>query len=414
MAQAAYQSGETVPESSRRFNSSSLSGPSATIGDSAAMILPPDRILSQLFAHYATHLCPLMIWLESDKNEYRRLVLPLAKDHLILQLAISAISAAHMPVEPLYGSDFSRKAYEAAIINITEQVREMNGANQDQGQENERISHVDGVLAAMLLLTNQSLLGYELSHVRFHRQATRILINSLPESRWHDDELCAFLKNQASYFDIMTCTTAFDPESINNIILPEFGTRSSLFAHFLTVVHRITVLSGELSGLEKQSDKTLLLDIERDFVMAQGKNSLAAAEVLQQRGEQFQDDFIRLNQVYFHAGMMYACRRLGLRDTQTEHDNFVRLLGILKQFHDIGSWVHNLPWPTFIAGTGACNDEKSQRFIIDLCDKMCVVTGYQHYQNISTFLRELWRTSARDWITLAREREARGEPILVC
>jgi hypothetical protein len=415
MAQAGYQLGENKGKSSLAINGSSLSEPSAALGAASVLSPPPDHILRQLFAHYASHLAPLMVWLDSDKNEYRRLVLPLAKDHLVLQLAISAISAAHMPVEPHYGFEFSQKAYEAAIISITEQVREMNSGSQGQSHDkivDERNSYIDGVLAAMLLLTNQSLLGYELSHVRLHRQATRILIHSLPESRLQKDELCAFLKNQASYFDIMTCTTAFDPESIHNIIAPEFGMGGALFAHFLTVVHRVTTLSGQRPDAEKQHDSALLKDIERDFTLAQGKNILAAAEVLHHRDEQFKDDFIRLNQVYFHAGMIYACRRLELQVTRTERYNFPRLLEILKEFSDIGSWVHNLPWPTFIAGTCAYNDEESQSFIINLCEKMCVNTGYLHYQNISIFLRELWQTSHGDWVTLAKEREARCEPIM--
>ena len=409
MAQGGYQLRENMGKSSLAINGSSLSEPASTLSP------PPNHILRQLFAHYASHLAPLMVWLDSDKNEYRRLVLPLAKDHLVLQLAISAISAAHMPVEPLYGIEFSQKAYEAAIINITEQVREMNSGSQGRSHGksvDERNSYVDGVLAAMLLLTNQSLLGYELSHVRFHRQATRILIHSLPASRLQNDELCAFLKNQASYFDIMTCTTTFAPENIRNIIVPEFGTGGALFAHFLTVVHRVTALSGQRPDAEKQYNGALLDDIERDFTLAQGKNILAAAEMLHHRDEQFNDDFIRLNQVYLHAGMIYACRRLELQVTRTAQYHSPRLFGILKQFCDIGSWVHNLPWPTFMAGTGAYNDKESQSFIIDLCEKMCVNTGYQHYQNISTFLQELWQTSHGDWVTLAKEREARGEPIM--
>lgn len=381
---------------------------------SGAVVLP-ERGRRLLFAHYATHVAPLMVWLDSDENEYRRLVLPLAEHHVVLQLAISAISAAQIPSEPDYGIQFSQRAYDAAIVRITEEVRKMNSSDetQDSGKSvGENSLYVEGLLAAILILTFRSLLGYQLSHVQFHRHATRVLIGSLPTTRLQNDELCLFLKNQASYFDIMVCTTLFNPENIQNSILPGFGRSDNIFAHYLSVVHRITALSLQHLNPEVQHDEAFLDNIERDFALAQGRNLLIAGKLMNLRTELFKEDFIRLMQVWHHAGIVYACKRLELKTTRIERHNYLRLLATLKQFGDIDKWIQDLAWPTFIAGIGACHDNENKSFIINLCEKMSTNTGYQHYCTIPDFLRELWQTPHGDWILLAKERETNGQPIM--
>jgi hypothetical protein len=414
MAQAMY-SHRSTDASLNPIDGYPLQEQNVLAASASGVVILPEHGRRLLFEHYATHVAPLMVWLDSDENEYRRLILPLAEHHVVLQLAISAISAAQIPAEPDYGIQFSQRAYEAAIVLITEEVRKMNSSDetQDSGKSVEENSlHVEGVLAAILILTFQSLLEYQLSHVQFHRHATRVLMDRLPATRLQNDELCLFLKNQASYFDIMVCTTLFNPENVQNSISPEFGRSDNMFAHYLSVVHRITALSLQHQNPKVQYDEAFLDDIERDFALAQGRDLLTAGKLINLRTDLFKEDFIRLMQVWHHAGIVYACKRLELKATRIERHNSLRLLAMLKQFGDIDKWIQDLAWPTFIAGIGACNDNESKSFIINLCEKMSTNTGYRHYCTIPTFLRELWQTPHGDWILLAKERETNGQPIM--
>ena len=378
--------------------------------DQDSAILPlSDPVVGQFFRHYATNITPMMVWLDSDTNEYRRLILPLAENHLILRLAVCAISSANMPQEPNYGLQFSSATCEAAITKITAQVRHMTSRADDDSVLDENDRSVEGTLASMLILANQSLFASDSSRAISHRQAARILLDTLSLKRSPTDELLIFLKNQLALCGVLACTTLFSSAHIETAILPELGRGAVIHGHFLNIVHGITSRS-----IRSTCDEVILEDLENSFELARGWSLLAAGRMMgpQSRSQSFQEDFIRLIQIFHHAGILYTCKRLQLVADQTEEYHVSKLLKALQQFHDINNMIHNLAWPVFIAGICDCRSPQRRTIISDVFRIMSTNTPFRHYARILTFLQELWETPDQDWILLAKEWEERGEPVV--
>lgn len=357
----------------------------------------------------------MMVWIDSGINEYRRLIMPLAEEHSLLRLAILAISAAHMRNELGLEATFSHVAGETAIVMITERVRSLTdicGGDQHTRLEwNEE--ETEGILAAMLILSNHSLLGSKFSHARSHTQAARILINTLTLNGALDDEVILFLKNQLAIHDILACTTLFNFEETQDAVVPDPKEEGILFGHFLNIVHRITTWSFRELPDEPQSDYDMIIHLEEEFVLARGSTLLAARPLTKTCTRVFREDFIRVVQAYHHAGILYACKRLRLSDVNhVEKDHSVRLFKVLRQFEDVSASLHNLAWPIFIAGLFSFDDQERMKTVTHFCQMLLSNTRFEHYANLLTFLTELWQSSHRDWSLLARQWGRRGVSII--
>ncbi|RFU26383.1 hypothetical protein B7463_g9959, partial [Scytalidium lignicola] len=375
----------------------------------------PEPVVNRLLLHYAHHITPIMVWLDSEKNEYRRLVIPLAEKQPVLRLSILAIAAAHLPRDSEIEADFSQSACQAAILMITQQIRFMIDKNFEvnhiHNENDERTA--EGLLATMLTLSNYSLLGSALSHAQSHRHAARILVNTLTLKRASNDELFVFLRNQLSVYDILACTTLFNSEHIRHAILPDLSQGDIFFGHFLTIIHRITIRSIPNQDYDLSSESSRMEELEDEFEIACSSTLLLAGPVITSCKKIFKEDFIRLVQTYHHAGAIYACKRFH-GSTMSEHEkrHSLLLFTALEKLDNIDSFLHNLPWPIFIAGICSCLDPKRISVVSNLCSMLSSKTGFKHYANILIFLQELWESSHKNWVSLAREWEERGVPVI--
>ncbi|OAL21353.1 hypothetical protein AYO22_08076 [Fonsecaea multimorphosa] len=391
-----------------RVNEESIPAPAYQAGLALAQQLPPSAA-KRLLQYYATDIAPLMVWLDSEKNEYKCLVIPLAEKDTILRLAVLTISAEHMPSADYLPPGFSQSTGEAAILMITERVRQMTESNTIDPQIDVSGGITAGVLAAMLILSNHSLLKSELSHAQSHRQAARILMNSLELKRPPNDDLTIFLREQLAIYDVLACTTLFNYEHIQGAILPHVSQQDVPFGDFLNILHHVTVMSLHDVKHAKPAE-----DLEDEFKLACGSTLLAAGTLTQTLASSAKRDFIRLVQAYHHAGILYAYTRL-YRPSGDERAVVVHtgeLFKVLDQFEDIYASLHNLAWPLFVAGTSCWGDEKRMGIISGLCQMLSTNTRFEHYTNLSIFLQELWQSSNSDWTLLARQWEQKGTPVI--
>ncbi|KIW32252.1 uncharacterized protein PV07_03812 [Cladophialophora immunda] len=403
------QSLDFEPQSLQKINEEGIPAPTSQFGLALAQQLPPSAA-KRLLQYYATNIAPLMVWLDSEKNEYKRLVIPLAEKDTILRLAVLTISAEHMPHEDHLPPGFSRSTGEAAILMITERVRQMTECSMDDPQIDVNGGITAGILAAMLILSNHSLLKSELSHAQSHRQAARILMNSLALKRPPDDDLTIFLKNQLAIYDVLACTTLFNYDHVEHAVLPHVLQQDVPFGDFLNILHHVTVMSLRNFKNTKQAES-----LEEEFKLARGSTLLAAGTLTQTLTQSSRRDFIRLVEAYHHAGILYAYTRLYTTPTDDERAvgfHTDELFKVLDQFEDINSSLHNLAWPLFIAGTSCSGDKKRMEIISRLCRMLSTNTRFEHYANLSVFLQELWQSSTSDWTLLARQWERKGTPVI--
>lgn len=384
----------------------------------------PDPVTrSRLLDHYDKHIAGLMVWIDSEKNEYRRMVLPLADRQPVLLLAILAISAQHLAVTSKAESSFSARARDAAVTMISQQIQQVTSrlaAGYDLGSQIDPDTAV-WMLASMLTLANYEMTGSETGAVAAdsHRQAARILVNALATTKRENNALFDFLRNQLSIYDILACTTSFHPLSTEEVILPAPDHSNLIFSEYLSLLHRVTVWSRHHHDMERPGNEAVFelpispADARAAFELARG-STLIAAGLLELARDERRRDFIRIVDIYHHAALLYTYRclfrgRVELTDVTA---SATTLFERLNQLEDKASCLQNLPWPAFIAGTECRGSREREMFIANMYDEIARDMGFRHYLEVLHFLRELWTGGISNWPDLARNYAAIGKQIL--
>lgn len=362
--------------------------------------------------YYAQEIAPFNVWVHSEFNGYARFVIPLATSQPVLKLAIMGIAAAHQPRPSIDDPDFARWACQKALVLITERVRKLAGMSTEETR-----AHIDtetdsseAVLAATLVLSNYSLLESDISLALFHLQAARVLIWTLSANRESGDNLFAFLKNQVAGLDIVACTTLFDAKYIRDAVLPDPA--RGVFGHFLGIIHRITIQSIEEADGSYEIHLSTA-ELEDEFELARGASLMAAGHLIAESNASYCRDVTRLIQSFHHAGMLYACKRVRVLDSEhVEKQHTDRLFRLLGQFEDMNACMGNLSWPVFIGGLCTRRDESKNQVVRDICMRLSTSSPYKYYANILTFLEEVWASDHQDWAVTARQWEDKSMPIL--
>ena len=374
--------------------------PSNEVMLSSSPMSPPD-LRHRLVAHYATSMTRLMVWVDSDKNQYRQLVVPLAMSQEALNLAILALAASHLAHLPRADVKAYQAASESALTMITVSIRNINGTSSDT----EHIEY-ESAIAAALVLSNHSLLSFQPSLARTHLDAVRVLVKAASLNCTSGSDLHTFLQNQAAIHDVLNCTTVFNSEDINNAILPDLRNGNILFGKFLQVVHMITIMS-----LPKRAGSGVVSigELEDELESARTSTLVVAAALNTSPHASGHTDFVQIAQAYHHAGVLYACTRIQQhRGSVVQNYHVSRLFHVFAKFQDLRTSVHNLAWPIFIAGVCAYPDEERMSVVTELVRIMVKVTHFWHYRSIVRFHQELWTCKHHDWIVLAQDWERRG------
>ena len=360
-----------------------------------------------LIDHYASRIAPIMVWLDSHKNGYKLLVLPLAETQPLLALAIQTIAAAHVA-----GScDVDLEGFTISAIRV---VTDAIASVLSPGQSMDDTSLI-GLLASTLILSNRSLLLSDTGTANLHRQAARLVFQSLSiRSSSNNDDLVVFLQNQLAVYEILACTTLSNEEQIKSAVMPRCSTKHDLFRQFLELLHQVTLSSiTALPDCSQDSQFTTAADLVDRFEVVMGQNLLSTGGMLFDRPYSFQQDFVRLVSAYHHAAILYALERLRLEDTSgLKILHAEKLVLALQGLHDIEGFLHNLPWPVFILGTVARESVDRQETVRSLCTMLVQRTGFKHYQQMLHFLEEFWRTDKQSWLDMAFELESRGLPLV--
>ncbi|PVH78382.1 hypothetical protein DL98DRAFT_550092 [Cadophora sp. DSE1049] len=410
------------PSTIEKSNSERNQGGSHDTTMDIPMKLPSDKTVAQLLDHYDRKIAGLMVWLDSEQNAYRRLVLPLAHRQPGLMLSILAISAKHLSASGDEDSNFSKSACDAAVVAITKSVQQVTtrlAEGHDFTSESD-METAEWMLASMLTLSGYEMMGSNSMNWQTHRQAARTLVNALGTRNRKDNELYTFLRNQLSILDILACTTNFDLNIENGAILPEITGGEVIFGEFLAVVHSVTiearmVLNPAIPVTAPSISSTLHASqrLRNSFEMARG-STLMAAGSLNFDPEWRKRDFIRLVDVYHHAGLLYSYRTLHLAEASSleTQDSIKRVMEALEGFEECLAWIQNFPWPVFILGTESYGDTDRQAFVRSHYQTIIEKIGSGHFVTVLQFLEDFWAGKNADWATRAREWESRGIRIL--
>lgn len=380
-------------------------------------------VVKYLLQYYETEITPIMTWIDSPHNGYRRLVIPLAESHPILKLAILATAARHAAFDTAVDEDLLRSASEIAVMTITLRLTQLTEQDPDTTiQYDVDPTGIQAIIAAVLVLSDYSLLRSDLHVAQFHREGMRTLLNTLQFTVSGDTEIFDFLQDEVAAYDVLACTSLFDVAHVRNAILP--SKLNSIFAQFLRIIHTITICSlqqsdgddyGGEGGVDNLKDyPTSITELENDFEAARGSTLLSAGPLLETASEVLRHDFVLLVTAYHHAGILYAYKRLPCIEMEQGRFNyhFVRLFDALEHLQEIRVVLSSLTWPLFIAGICSGNDADRMQKVDRWCQLLVQDTRYEHYNLLANFLREFYHSFEQDWIVLAKQYESQHHPIV--
>ncbi|TWU76247.1 hypothetical protein ED733_004858 [Metarhizium rileyi] len=381
---------------------------------SRCLPLPLDLTLRssspEFIDYYDKNLAGLMVWFDSEENDYRRRVLPLATSTPAIWYAVAAIAAHHGATTfSLDMPRFPEAARDACLGLINSHIQNMTERLTDGSELNSRtdIAEAEWILASILMISCYEMTNSQIAAAEGHRRAARTLVNVFMTNDASNRGLFRFLRNQLSIYD-----------DIEETVLPPPGTEHVLFSQYLSLLHFVTLLSRRAAfnldatplALNTYPNATL---IQSQFEQARGATLLAAGK-LGIEPAIVRRDFVRLVDIYHHTALLYSYRCLGYANL----DNMDWKASTHKLFEQLGALedptmcAHNLPWPAFIAGAECHDDVAKQEAVTDLLMAITKTTGFRNHADILTFLSVFWAGTEPDWRPLAEQFQKNGHQIL--
>ncbi|KID83546.1 Fungal transcriptional regulatory protein [Metarhizium guizhouense ARSEF 977] len=371
--------------------------------------------------YYDKNLARLMVWFDSEENDYRRRVLPLATNTPAVLYAVAAIAAHHGARSFSLGMPrFPEAARDACLGLITRHVQDMTERLADGSELNTGtdIAEAEWILASILMISCYEMTNSQIAAAEGHRRAARTLVNVFTTKEASNRGLFRFLRTQLVIYDVLASTTSFNLQDIQETVLPLPGTERGLFSQYLSLLHFVTLLSRRAAfGLEANAlapgsfpDATR---IRCQFEQARGTTLLAAAK-LRIEPAILRRDFVRLVDIYHYTAVLYSYRCLGYaHDGNLDWRASVeKLFEQLDALEDPALCAQNLPWPAFIAGAECHDDVVKQRAVTNLLTEIIKTTGFKNHADILNFLGVFWGGANPDWRPLAQQFQENGYQVL--
>ncbi|QYS97338.1 Zn(2)-C6 fungal-type domain-containing protein [Trichoderma simmonsii] len=378
----------------------------------------------EIIEYYDKYLAGRMVWIDSDENDYRRRMLPMAANAPGLRFAIAAFSLYHGPMKfPSELARYHEEARDACLEVLQRQLREMNTRVNSGAELNTRadVANAEWMLACILVIANYEMAKNHSVAAENHRLAARRIVNVFGQHEACTKGLFAFLRNQLAIHEVLGSCTSFDLADVAETILPTPGSGSHvLFSEYLSFLHQITLASRRSMAVNEDIDVSLwpesftIIEVQSRFEQARGQTLMIAGK-LQINPPVVRRDFIRLVDLYHHAAVVYAYRCLGYA-VPSNFDwlaSVTKLFDQLDQIENISLCIQNLPWPIFIAGTECHGDTERQHKVATILDKTIRTTGFNQYETIRSFLNAFWSGTEPNWLPVAQQLQANGLRILV-
>ncbi|UKZ48735.1 hypothetical protein TrVGV298_002963 [Trichoderma virens] len=359
----------------------------------------------EIIEYYDKHLAGRMVWIDSDENDYRRRMLPMAANAPGLRFAIAAFSLYHGPRKfPSELSRYHEEARDACLEVLQRQIREMNNRLISGAELNTRadVANAEWMLACILVIANYEMAKNHSEAAEGHRLAARTIVNIFGQYEACTKGLFAFLRNQLAIHEVLGSCTSFDLADVAETILPTPNSGSHvLFSEYLSFLHQITLASRRSMAVNEDIDVSLwpesfsIIEVQSRFEQARGQTLMIAGK-------------LQINPPGCAPCLGYA--------TPSNFDwlaSVTKLFDQLDQIENISLCIQNLPWPIFIAGTECHGDAERQHKVATILDKTIRTTGFNQYETIRSFLSAFWSGTEPNWLPVAQQLQANGLRILV-
>lgn len=381
-----------------------------------------DAMSRELVHHYDRYFAPQMVWVDSEDNPFRKIIIPLALQSPALMMSIFSVAAGDLwsrrnnPASHQPWAEYQQ--HTLALL-----TKHLQAAN-DEGPMVSYVpttDHPSTILAAFLLGSMGLRIGKS-GDWRLHLRAAWTMIehwSSTSQSAFFGlESIKEFLLQELYFYKVWDSITTFRP-------LDEFSTGifnlndQGPFVQYTGIIRRLAEIErreGEMRpGVPCELSIPLLqniLDEARKRTKRYGISVTFASAAVRLAFEQVAD-------LFHHAGILYGCHVLARDQCSGEAAAISRqqLFRILKEITITRFIAQDLPWPVFVAGTECQGDLQNQQLVEARMKEIMQLSGTLERPRVLGFLRQLWHLQAQSqcsgWISLARIWAAKGEPILL-
>ncbi|PYH96555.1 hypothetical protein BO71DRAFT_427983 [Aspergillus ellipticus CBS 707.79] len=388
---------------------------------------------SRLINHFHMEVAPLLTWIDSPDNAWRKVVLPLAQRSPCLRLGILNIAAAHFCITSSSGNPESaakqvhQNLRHTAICALNAEIqRELEYSTMStMTREVNTLEHSSlmAILASALSLCFGELFIPESNDWKIHLGACRNLMDRYNVFSWKSqslDAVCRFLVKEVNDLGVFGNVSSFARHSLS----PTHSTVEFQLWKFTDLIQEITFVERQ----RYESMKEGFIPPDVDMGAWQDKLEQAYAQIsslairnLPSHDEPTQKRFEALIRAHYHAIRIYIYQAHAPHMVAAK--SISASLKILA--HEVQSlatgpthlFSHGLFFPLFIAGTESWADEHGQDIFSRLFLGLLYSTGVWCNYAALQFLRVFWARPESHgtgrWIQFARENESKIGTFLV-
>ncbi|KAL3425540.1 hypothetical protein PVAG01_02331 [Phlyctema vagabunda] len=381
-------------------------------------------VVRRMLHHFNHDVAPRLAWVDSSKNPFRNIILPLALESPSLLFSVLALAAGDLSFKADSETPLAKKSlaisttYRDKALEIL--ANQLRAENHEAGSQVVPVNHkpANSVLATTLMLFNLEVLQPGSTHWRLHLWAARTMIR-----RWGNtvhlptppDDTSKFLMHEFFVPSVCAFMTTFS-DTYNNADDTLAHDNNSVFIEFHMVYQQVTNIERRRPLGSKGSPEDLVELHER---LGRAKQrTLEFGQSLEFWSPHTRLDFAHVVDLYHHVGLIYSYQVIvggsaphtiawQYRDTIFEH---IRVLGKNNSF------IQDLVWPLFIAGTESRGCPEEQAFVEFKFLEIIKMTGPLDRWQVISFLKAFWALemdTSLNWIDFAREQARMGHTFMV-
>ncbi|KAJ5775587.1 uncharacterized protein N7511_000598 [Penicillium nucicola] len=382
-------------------------------------LLPPvstSQMALELMQHFQQNMAGKLAWVDSPKNPWRQVIIPLAHVSSTVLYAVLSLSSEDLSYH--YTQDHPRHTH---LQHISHQYRNealaLLAKRISSLRENE-ISHAGSydsneiryALASMLILYNVELLGAEPIKWRMHLQAARVMLQWREQTSSRAtslDEIDTFLVYEHYYASVFAGLTTFDTADELPGDRFEHFDDITMFSDFVRVIHRVTqierVAYDRRTNVEPSQIQDIIFEVE-----AARQRMAHLGQKLHLQNYHVQQDFQHLVYIFYHASLIYTYRVLR-NDSATDPIAQASRDSILNHLYSLSNketFAHDVVWPLFILGTEGKGHPELQEIVSREMEAVMKISGALDRRKVLFFLQQYWSLDldpGANWMYLMRE-----------
>ncbi|GLA59253.1 hypothetical protein AtubIFM54640_010368 [Aspergillus tubingensis] len=377
----------------------------------------------RLINHFSRHVVSIFSWIDSHKNPWRKIVLPLAQGSISVRLSILNLAAAHLAATSTGTIALRMKQVNFSLRDIA--LRSLNQEIQRQldchaAKPPDQLC-LTRILIAAITLCHAELVTRDSTDWTTHLHACRAIVSRYGVCARNEtlDPMTQFAIKEIRDVEVFNNVFSFSGSSKVATTAIEFQPWT-----FTDLINDITAMERHHYGylIEGRQRPDVNFNIwQAKLEQASTQMSLSDITCLLSQGKTTREGFEALIDTHYYATLIYLHQAFASPTAmmKTVSSTVPILLDRIQKvvMASGDAFSQDLFFPLFIAGTECWGDEDKQRIVEQILLKLLVTTGLWCNHRALDFLRAFWSSSEHHgtgkWIQYGRDSKQQLGHLLV-